>query len=107
MHVSLGKRNFNARLGEGVVDSAVQAVHESSTVLGTFSPAQKLEVQRRVAEFTKTGSRFRILSRQGIGKDLLDQNGLYLLDVRAVGDIDFNPYPLNGIFCNQLFFDSS
>jgi hypothetical protein len=47
------------------------------------------------------------LSRQGIGKDLLDQNGLYLLDVRAVGDIDFNPYPLNGIFCNQLFFDSS
>ena len=107
MYVSLGKRDFNARLGEGVADSAVQAVHESSKVLGTFNPAQELEVKRRVAEFTKTGPRFRILSRQGIGKDLLDQNGLYLLDIRAVGDIDFNPYPLNGIFCNQLFFDSS
>ena len=107
MHVSLGKRDFNARLGDSVVDSAVQAVHESFTVLGTFSPAQKLEVQRRVAEFTKTGPRFRILSRLGIGKGLLDQNGLYLLDVRAVGDTDFNPYPVHGIFCNQLFFDSS
>jgi hypothetical protein len=88
MHVSLGKRNFNARLGEGVVDSAVQAVHESSTVLGTFNPAQELEVQRRVAEFTKTCPRFRILSCQGIGTHLLYQNGLYLLDVRAVGDTD-------------------
>ena len=88
MHVSLGKRNFNARLGEGVVDAGVQGVHESFTVLGTFSPAQQLEVQRRVAEFTKTGPSFRILSRQRSGTHLLYPDGLYLLDLRAVGDTD-------------------
>lgn len=71
MHVSLGKRDFNARLGEGVVDAGVQGVHKSSTIQGTFRPAQQLEVQRRVAEFTKTGPRFRILSRQRVGTHLL------------------------------------
>jgi hypothetical protein len=54
MHVPLGKWNFDARPGKGVVNIGVQAVHEFSTVLGTFGLAQKLEVQRRVAEFTKT-----------------------------------------------------
>jgi len=84
MHVSLGKRDFDACLGEGVVDAGVQAVHEPSAVMGTFGPAQKLEVQRRVAEFAKTDPRFWILGRQRIGTYLIYQNGLYLLDVRTL-----------------------
>jgi hypothetical protein len=40
MHVSLGKRDFDAGIGEVIVDAGVQVVHESSAVVGTFGLAK-------------------------------------------------------------------
>ena len=40
LHVSLRKRDFDARFGEGAVDAGVQSVHDSSAIVETFGPAQ-------------------------------------------------------------------